>query len=77
MRPQPEPIIKLADVRMKLKGRYIGMMCCEDLTAYVFARVGEVPTTEDECVAIAATLGITRPGGKSYLYVKNLTRSEL
>ena len=55
----------------------MGMMCCEDLTAYVFARVGEVPTTENECVAVATTLGLSGPGGKSYLYIKNFTRTEL
>lgn len=76
-RPNPEPLIKMADVRMKLKGRYIGMMCCEDLTAFVLVRTSEVPITEKECVEAATSLGLKGPGGRSYIYIKNLTRNEL
>ncbi|XP_034840419.2 uncharacterized protein [Maniola hyperantus] len=76
-RPYPPPYIKLADLRFKLVERYMGMMCCEDLTAFVFVRVDEVPSTELECVGVASLLGLRGPGGRSYLYVKNLTRTDL
>ncbi|XP_072937275.1 uncharacterized protein [Epargyreus clarus] len=69
-RPYPEPLIKFADVRMKVVGRYMGMMCCEDITAFALARLDEVPKTEEECETAAATLGLRGPGGRSYLYFK-------
>ncbi|CAF4761450.1 unnamed protein product [Pieris macdunnoughi] len=76
-RPNPEPLIKFADLRLKMKGRYIGMMCCEDLTAFAMARVGELPETEEDCIAAAASLDLQGPGGRSHLFLNNLRRSEL
>ncbi|XP_050361890.1 uncharacterized protein LOC126781112 [Nymphalis io] len=76
VRPNPEPLLKFADLRFKLVGRYLGMMCCEDLTAFVMVRVDELPTTEEECLAAANNLGLHGPGGRSYLYF-NITRTEL
>ncbi|XP_052747130.1 uncharacterized protein LOC112049737 [Bicyclus anynana] len=76
-RPHPPPLLKLADLRFKLVDRYMGMMCCEDHTAFVLVRADEVPSTERECLDIASHIGFKGPGGRSYLYVKNLTRTEL
>lgn len=72
MRPHPLPLIKFADVRLKIVGRYIAMMCCEDLTAYALARVDDMPPTEQVCETEAAKLGIRLPDGHPYLYVKRL-----
>ncbi|XP_075992276.1 uncharacterized protein LOC142987422 isoform X2 [Anticarsia gemmatalis] len=76
VRPHPEPLITFADVRMKLVDRWMGMMCCEDLTAYALVRVDELPTTEQGCVRAAAKLGYSAPGGRSYLYIKNKMKEE-
>ncbi|CAK1549892.1 unnamed protein product [Leptosia nina] len=76
VRPNPEPLIKFADIRLKIKGRYMGMMCCEDFTAFALARLDEIPATEEECVAAAASLGLEGPGGRSHFYLDKL-RSEL
>ncbi|XP_041971845.1 uncharacterized protein LOC121727868 [Aricia agestis] len=76
-RPYPQPLIKLADVRMKQKGGYLGMMCCEDLTAFVMASLDNLPATEEECKAAAALLDLKGPDGRSYFYLKNITRNEL
>ncbi|XP_013191943.1 uncharacterized protein LOC106136053 [Amyelois transitella] len=72
IQPHPLPLIKLADIRLKMVGRLIGMMCCEDHTAYALIRIDEMPETEDECEQLAAKIGYNAPGGRSYLYVKNL-----
>ncbi|KAL0894769.1 hypothetical protein ABMA27_013300 [Loxostege sticticalis] len=72
VRPHPLPLIKFADVRLKLVGEYMGMMCCEDLTAYAMARVDEMPTTEQECERGAEKLGIRLKNGHSYLYIQRL-----
>lgn len=77
MRPFSPPFIHLADIRMKQKGEYLGMMCCEDLTVFVMARLDNLPATEQECVAAAATLGLKEPNGRSYFYLRNITRQEL
>lgn len=76
-RPHPPPRLKLADLRFKLVERYMGMMCCEDHTAFVLVRADEVPATKEECAGVASILGLRGAGGRSYLYVKNLTRTEL
>lgn len=62
---------------MKQVGRIIGMMSCERLTAYALARLHELPVTEADCLAAANSLGYQGPGGKSYLYVKSLQRTDL
>ncbi|XP_028162823.1 uncharacterized protein LOC114354575 [Ostrinia furnacalis] len=72
VRPHPLPLVKFADVRLKLLGRYMAMMCCEDLTAYALVRMDEMPTTEEECTMAASKLGIRLPGGHSYLHVKRM-----
>ncbi|XP_038213794.1 uncharacterized protein LOC119833692 [Zerene cesonia] len=77
VRPYPEPLIKFADLRIKMEGQYIGMMCCEDITAFVMTRVDEVPSTERECVIAAAKLGLEGPGGRSHIYLHNMTRTDL
>ncbi|CAH2104631.1 unnamed protein product [Euphydryas editha] len=76
VRPHPEPLLKFADLRLKLVERYLGMMCCEDLTAFVLARVNELPSTEEGCIAAASYLGLSGLGGRSYLYLNRL-RTEL
>lgn len=48
------------------------MMCCEDLTAFVLARVNEVPLTEEGCIAAASHLGLRGHGGRSHLYHNSL-----
>lgn len=53
------------------------MMSCEQLTAYALARLQEMPVTEADCVAAANLLGYEGPGGKSYLYVKSLQKTDL
>ncbi|XP_022833955.1 uncharacterized protein LOC111361787 [Spodoptera litura] len=68
-RPYPEPLVKFADVRMKLVERYLGMMCCEDLTAFALARLGEVPKTEESCEKAAAAFGYQGYEGRSYLHL--------
>ncbi|KAJ2953619.1 hypothetical protein O0L34_g1225 [Tuta absoluta] len=72
-RPHPVPLVKLADVRMKMVGRYIGMMSCEELTMYALSRLYEVPETEEECEEAAASIGFPKGGGRSHLYLTNLT----
>ncbi|RVE43363.1 hypothetical protein evm_012003 [Chilo suppressalis] len=76
VRPHPLPLIKLADVRLKLLDRYIGMMCCEDLTAYALARIDEMPITEESCLSAAAKFDIDLPNGHSYLYVHKLHNND-
>ncbi|XP_045458830.1 uncharacterized protein LOC123669262 [Melitaea cinxia] len=76
VRPYPEPLLKFADLRLKLVGRYLGMICCEDLTAFVLTRVNEVPSTEEGCIAAASYLGLRGLGGRSHLY-HNRLRSDL
>lgn len=68
-RPYPEPLVKFADVRMKLVERYLGMMCCEDLTAFALARLGEVPKTEESCKKAADAIGYQGYEGRSYLHL--------
>ncbi|KAG6454070.1 hypothetical protein O3G_MSEX008485 [Manduca sexta] len=77
VRPHPEPLLKFADVRMKLVDRYMGMMCCEDLTAYALARLDDVPTTEQECQLAAAKINFKGHNGRSYLYLKDKYADEL
>ncbi|XP_052755541.1 uncharacterized protein LOC113516769 isoform X2 [Galleria mellonella] len=72
VQPHPLPLIKFADIRMKMVGRYIAMMCCEDLTAYALARLDHMPANEHECEAAAAKIGFQGIAGRSYFYVKNL-----
>lgn len=52
---------------MKLIDPYLGMMCCEDLTAYALARIDAVPISEEKCVAAAAKIGYQSPNGQSYI----------
>lgn len=77
MRPYPIPLIKFADVRMKLVGEYMGMMCCEDLTAYALAPMDNIPATESECIVAASTLGYQGVNGRSYFYLKRKFQDEL
>ncbi|PZC73693.1 uncharacterized protein LOC110380373 [Helicoverpa armigera] len=67
VRPQPEPLIKFADVRMKLVDRYLAMMCCEDMTAYAMAKIPEMPKTEEKCKKAAEHVGYQGYEGRSYL----------
>lgn len=77
MRPHPIPLIKFADVRMKLVDKYMGMMCCEDLTAYALATMDNIPTTEYGCILAATTLGYHGESGRSYLQLKRKFEDEL
>ncbi|KAM3964716.1 uncharacterized protein ACR2FA_001106 [Aphomia sociella] len=72
VRPHPLPLIRFADIRMKMVGRYIGMICCEELTAFAMARVDDMPMTERDCETAAATIGFQGIEGRSYLYVRSL-----
>lgn len=76
-RPMPQPLIQYADVRMKLVERWLGMMCCEDLTAYAMARVMEVPNTEEKCKEAAASIDYQGYEGRSYLQLMNADNDEL
>ncbi|XP_053600655.1 uncharacterized protein LOC128669678 isoform X2 [Plodia interpunctella] len=76
VKPNPLPLIKLADIRMKMVGRVIGMVCCEDLTAYAFVRMDEMPETEAECEKLANKIGFKGPDARSYLEI-NRIRKEL
>lgn len=76
-RPNPEPLIQFADVRMKIIGRFLGMMCCEDLTAYALARMMEVPKTEEECKRAADAIGYQGYEGRSYLQLMAADNDEL
>ncbi|XP_063618213.1 uncharacterized protein LOC134791117 [Cydia splendana] len=76
-RPNPRPILNMADVRMKLVGRIMGMMSCEELTAYALARQHEMPVTEADCVVRANTLGYRGPGGHSYLQIQRMIKQDL
>ncbi|KAJ8726344.1 hypothetical protein PYW07_001042 [Mythimna separata] len=76
-RPIPQPLLRFADVRMKLVERWLGMMCCEDLTAYAMARVMEVPKTEEKCQEAAAAIGYQGYPGQSYLQLMNTYNDEL
>ncbi|XP_049865201.1 uncharacterized protein LOC126366214 [Pectinophora gossypiella] len=77
VRPHPVPLIKFADVRMKLVDRYMGMMCCEDLTMYALSRLYETPETELDCQKAAAKIGFPFGGGYSHLYAMNLTKRDI
>ncbi|KAJ0181836.1 hypothetical protein K1T71_002558 [Dendrolimus kikuchii] len=67
-RPQPQPLLKFADLRIKIVGPYVGMMCCEDLSAYALARIDSLPNTELECESAAATIGYRGPNGRAILF---------
>ncbi|KAL4708100.1 hypothetical protein ACJJTC_009879 [Scirpophaga incertulas] len=71
-RPFPLPLVKFADIRIKIMGRYVVMMCCEDMTAYAFARLNEMPSTEQDCATESSKLHINLPNAHSYLYVHRL-----
>ncbi|XP_047987155.1 uncharacterized protein LOC125227008 [Leguminivora glycinivorella] len=77
VRPLPPPVLHMADVRMKLVGRVMGMMSCEELTAYALARQHELPVTEADCAVRANTLGYRGPAGRSYLTVQRMIKHEL
>ncbi|CAH2066709.1 unnamed protein product, partial [Iphiclides podalirius] len=61
------PHIHLTTVQMKIAGRYLGIVNCIDHTAFALARVAEMPQTQNECNAAAASLGLDTRSGKSYL----------
>ncbi|XP_037866546.2 uncharacterized protein LOC110386596 [Bombyx mori] len=69
-RPQPVPLVKFADIRIKLVNQFMGMMCCEDLTAYALARTDSIPTTEKSCKEAADKIGYKGPDGRSYLFLQ-------
>ncbi|CAH0603154.1 unnamed protein product [Chrysodeixis includens] len=75
-RPHPLPLIKFADVRMKLVSRFLGMMCCEDLTAFALVRVGEIPKTEELCEKAASFIGYQGHPGRSYISIMNDQKEE-
>lgn len=52
---------------MKSVNRYIGMMSCDDRTAYVMARVKEIPA-DDDLERASEIIGYHGPDGRSYLY---------
>lgn len=67
----------MADIRLKLVDRFMGMMACEDMTIYALSRMNEMPETEADCEDAAATLGLNMKGGRSHLYVANLSRRNI
>ena len=76
-RPNPEPLIMYADVRMKLVDRWLGMMCCEDLTAYAMAKIMEMPKNEEGCEIAASAIGYQGYVGRSYLSLLAPSNDEL
>lgn len=61
---------------MKMVERVLGMMCCEDLTAFALVRMGEIPKTEEACVTAASKLGYSAPHGRSYLYFQRKDKED-
>ncbi|XP_068620813.1 uncharacterized protein [Battus philenor] len=67
-----KPHVHLTEVRMKIVGRYMAVINCDDRTAFTMARVAEMPSTNKACVMAAASFGLDTQHGKCYLSVQDL-----
>ncbi|XP_013133571.1 PREDICTED: uncharacterized protein LOC106099548 [Papilio polytes] len=61
------PHVHATDVRLKTVGRYMGIMNCDDGTAFALARLHDMPDTYQHCKAAAQLLGFNVNTGKSYI----------
>ncbi|XP_013181117.1 PREDICTED: uncharacterized protein LOC106127558 [Papilio xuthus] len=61
------PNVHTTDVRMKTVGRYMGIMNCDDGSAFALARLHDMPDTYQHSKAAAQLLGFNVNTGKSYI----------